>query len=41
MSFRQIYKLLDWIPIDSIDWDSLSRNPNAISKLEENIDNIN
>ena len=32
-------KLLDWIPLDKIDWYYLSFNPNAIHLLEENIYN--
>ena len=34
------YKLLDWIPLDKIDWDQLSFNPNATSLLEQNPDKI-
>jgi len=33
-------KLLDWIPLDKIDWSYLSSNPNAIHLLEQNIDKI-
>jgi len=33
-------KLRDWIPIDKIDWRSLSANPNAISLLEKHPDKI-
>jgi hypothetical protein len=33
--------LLDWIPIDKINWDMLSLNFNAIDLLEENEDKIN
>ena len=33
-------KLLDWIPLDKINWSNLSRNPNAIHLLEQNIDKI-
>ena len=36
----QFYKLRDWIPIDMLDWASLSANPNAIHLLEANQDNI-
>ena len=36
-----MYKLLDWIDINKIDWNNLSLNPNAIYLLEENIDKIN
>jgi hypothetical protein len=32
--------LLDWIPIDKLEWSCLSRNPNAIDLLEKNIDKI-
>ncbi len=34
-------KLLGWIPLDKLDWDWLSGNPNAIHLLEQNIDKIN
>ena len=33
-------KLLDWIPIDKLDWYCLSGNPNAIYLLEANPDKI-
>jgi len=35
-----MYKLLDWIDINKINWDFLSQNPNAIHLLEKNIDKI-
>ena len=34
------YKLLDWIDINKLDWDGLSKNPGAINLLEKNTDNI-
>ena len=34
-------KLLDWIPLDKINWYMLSKNPNAINLLEQNMDKIN
>jgi hypothetical protein len=34
------YKLLDWIPIEKLDWSKLSENPNAIYLLEANKDKI-
>ena len=34
-------KLRDWIPIDKINWDRLTRNPNAIHLLEKNLDKVN
>ena len=34
-------KLRDWIPIEKLAWTYLSRNPNAIHLLEQNIDKIN
>ena len=36
-------KLCDWIPIDKLDWTSLSqnKNPNAIKLLEQNLDRVN
>ena len=33
-------KLLDWIPIDKLDWYCLSGNPNAIHLMEQNPDKI-
>lgn len=33
-------KLLDWIPLDKLDWKHLSCNPNAIELLEKNPDKI-
>ena len=35
-----MYKLKSWIDIDKIDWNGLSRNPNAIHLLEANQDKI-
>jgi len=35
------YKLKDWIPPEKLDWNFLSRNPNAIDLLKENQDEIN
>ena len=35
-----IYKLRDWIDINKIDWFDLSRNPNAIHLLEQNMNKI-
>ena len=32
--------LLNWIDINRLDWRSLSKNPNAIELLEQNIDRI-
>ena len=34
-------KLLDWIPLDKLDWDNLSENPDAIHLLEQNMNKIN
>ena len=34
-------KLRDWISIEKLSWTGLSRNPNAIHLLEQNIDKIN
>ena len=34
-------KLRDWIDINKINWDLLSKNPNAIELLKENQDKIN
>ena len=33
-------KLLDWMLLNKIDWDTLSKNPNAIHLLEQNMDKI-
>jgi len=38
---KPLYKLLDWIDINKINWESLSSNPNAIPLLEKNPDKIN
>ena len=35
------YKLLDWIPLEKLDWPLLSKNPAAIHHLEQNKDKIN
>jgi hypothetical protein len=35
-------KLLDWISLDKIDWNDLSKNPNAITIFDDfNFDNLN
>ena len=34
-------KFRDWIDINKIEWHTLSRNPNAIHLLEQNLDKIN
>ena len=34
------YKLLDWIPLEKLDWFGLSQNPAAIHILEQNPDKI-
>ena len=36
-----MYKLHDWIDINKLDWDGLSRNPNAIRLLKKNQNKIN
>ena len=38
---KPIYKLLDWINIDKLDWTNLSYNKNAINLLEQNKNKIN
>ena len=35
-----VYKLLDWIDINKLCWEGLSRNPNAINLLKQNLDKI-
>ena len=35
------YKLRDWIDVNAIHWDELSRNPNAIDMLRANPKKIN
>ena len=39
--FKIKYKLKDWIPLEKLDWDYLSLNPNAIELLKANPDKIN
>jgi hypothetical protein len=34
-------KLRKWIPIDKVNWEGLSMNPNAIHILEKNLDKVN
>ena len=34
--FKIKYKLKDWIPLEKLDWNYLSSNPNAIDLLKEN-----
>ena len=34
-------KLLEWIPFNKLNWSYLSRNPNAIHLLENNLDKVN
>jgi len=36
-----VYKLLDWVDINKLCWKGLSRNPNAIDLLKQNLDKIN
>jgi len=33
-------KLLDWVPLEKLDWCGLSRNPGAIHLLEKNPEKI-
>ena len=33
-------KLCDWVSFDKLNWNGLSRNPNAIHILERNLDKI-
>jgi hypothetical protein len=40
MQLDYTYKLREGIDIDKINWRMLSKNPNAISLLEANIDKI-
>ena len=35
-----MFKLRDWVQSDKIDWEWLSRNPNAIHLLEQNLDKV-
>ena len=37
---KPIYKLLDWIDINKLDWNNLSRNKYAIELLKDNKDKI-
>ena len=34
------WKLRDWVDIDNLDWQYLSKNPNAIHIIKDNINNI-
>jgi hypothetical protein len=36
--YEVVYKLQEWIDIDYLHWDILSRNPNAIYILEKNLE---
>jgi hypothetical protein len=38
--YEVVYKLQEWIDIDYLHWDILSRNPNAIYILEKNLEKI-
>ena len=40
IDYAKCYTLLSWIDINKLDWNSLSRNPNAIDLLEANKDMI-
>jgi len=40
MSFGPIYKLLEWIDKDKLNYSMLSKNHNAITLLLENVDKI-
>ena len=43
MSFKPIYKLLDWVPIEDLNlqnWDYISENPKGIDLIEKNIDKV-
>ena len=40
MSFKPIYKTLDWIDESKLDFRVLSKNPNAITLLLKNVDKI-
>ena len=40
IDYAKCYTLLSWIDINKLDWNSLSRNPNAIDLLEANRDKI-
>ena len=35
-----LMKLREWVQIDNLDWEGLSRNPNAIQLLEKNLDKV-
>jgi len=38
---KPLYKPLDWVNINKLNWYELSKNPNAIQFLEQNPDKIN
>jgi hypothetical protein len=33
-------KLLDWVPLEKLDWGGLLMNPNAIELLKKNLDKV-
>jgi hypothetical protein len=37
---KPVYKLLDWIDIKKLNWNGLSRNPNAIDLIKNNLDKV-
>ena len=41
IEYSKEYELLDWININKINWNMLSKNPNAIDMLMKNQDKIN
>ena len=38
--YSEEFKLRDWIPLEKLHWDYLSKNKNAIDLLEKNVDKI-
>ena len=38
---KPIYKLCDWVSVNKLSYELLSKNPNAIDLLEQNLDKIN
>ncbi len=41
MKGTHFMKLVEWFPLDKVDWHYLSSNPNAISILEKNLNKVN
>ena len=38
--YAEEYILLDWVDLKKLDWECLSKNPNAIHLLEKNLHSV-